>query len=217
MLVGADLQGGPGRYKVVTLEISPAGSIVDVYQKTHLVPYGEYAPFRAELSWLPMLSQIPEDAVAAHHGKVLRVAGGVVAPVLSFEDDFASLVQRRIDMGGRLLVVGTNTSTWGRSAASAQHVAMSQVNAASNGVWVVHAALSGISAFVDPQGEVAAETPMWRATTLVHDVSFARGVTFYARYGDWAAYVCVALAAAFLLASPVGLARTRWVPDTVPS
>jgi apolipoprotein N-acyltransferase len=208
MLVGADLGAGPGRYKVTSLEISAKGRIVGVYQKTHLVPYGEYAPFRSELSWLSLLNQIPEDAIAARHGKVVPIAGGVVAPVLSFEDDFASLVQRRIHLGGRLLAVGTNTSTWGRSWASAQHVAMSQVNAACNGVWAVHASLTGISAFIDPSGRVVSEAPLYEATTLVHDVTFARDVTFYARHGDWAAYGCLVISAALLLISLIS-ARKR--------
>lgn len=210
MLVGAEVDAGPGHYRVVTLNVSDRGAIRGVYQKTHLVPFGEYAPYRAELSWVPMLDQIPSDAIPASHGKIFDVGGGEVAPVLSFEDDFSSLVQRRIDLGGRLLEVGTNTSTWGRSWASAQHVALSQVNAADNGVWAVHASLSGISAFVDPWGRIVSETPLDRRTTLVHDVTFARGVTFYARYGDWAAFACLGGSAVLLLVSVgEGLRRRR--------
>ena len=54
-----------------------------------------------------------------------------------------------------MVVVATNTSTWEDSWASAQHLAMSEVRAAENGVYVVHGALTGISAFVDPTGDVA--------------------------------------------------------------
>jgi apolipoprotein N-acyltransferase len=117
-------------------------------------------------------------------------------------------------MGGRLLVVGTNTSTWGRSWASEQHVAMSQVNAAANGVWVVHGALSGISAFVDPQGHVVARSALWEATTLSHHVSFRRGETLYTRYGDWTAFASLALGGAAVV---YGLARRAWARrrDTV--
>src|SRR5947207_8969152 len=104
----------------------------------HLVPFGEYVPGRRLLSWLPLLDQIPQDAVAAHDPKSFSVDGGEVTTVLSYEGDFGSLVRQRIGAGGRLLVVATNTSTWRRSWASAQHVAMSQVRAAENGVWVVH-------------------------------------------------------------------------------
>ena len=214
MLVGADVPAGPGYYRVVTLEVTPGGRIAAVYRKTHLVPFGEYIPYRRYLRWAPMLRQVSEDAVAADHGRLFHVAGGEVAPVLSFEDDFSSLVRGRIAMGGRLLVVGTNTSTWGRSWASEQHVAMSQVNAAANGVWVVHGALSGISAFVDPQGHVVARSALWEATTLSHHVSFRRGETLYTRYGDWTAFASLALGGAAVV---YGLARRAWARrrDTV--
>lgn len=185
MIVGGNLDVGSDRYQVVALEVSPRGEIVDRYQKTHLVPFGEYVPARAALQWIPLLDQIPRDAVPGTEEVIFEVAGGEVAPVISFEGDFGSLVRRRIDLGGRLLVVATNTSTWGFSWASAQHVAFSQVRAAENGVWVAHAALSGISAFIAPDGSVVEQTPLFRATAAVHELSFAEDTTFYARTGDW--------------------------------
>jgi apolipoprotein N-acyltransferase len=139
---------------------------------------------------------------------VFDVAGGKVAPVISFEGDFGSLVRQRIDGGGRLLVVATNTSTWGRSWASAQHLAFSQVRAAENGVWVVHAALTGISGFVRPDGVVVAATPLWRGTTLVRDVSFAEDVTLYARLGDWVPLACVLGSVLAAARAAVGRRRT---------
>jgi apolipoprotein N-acyltransferase len=191
MIVGANLDIDESRYQVVALNVSADGEIVDRYQKTHLVPFGEYVPGRDLIGWLPILDQVPRDAVAADEPTVFDVAGGEVAPVISFEGDFGTLVRERIDAGGRLLVVATNTSTWGESWASAQHVAFSQVRAAENGVWAVHAALSGISAFVGPDGSVVDFTPLWTATSMIREVSFAEGASFYARTGDWMAWVCL--------------------------
>jgi apolipoprotein N-acyltransferase len=165
--------------------------VVDRYQKTHLVPFGEYVPGRDLIGWLPILDQVPRDAVRADEPTVFDVAGGRVAPVISFEGDFGTLVRGRIDEGGRLLVVATNTSTWGDSWASAQHVAFSQVRAAENGVWTIHAALSGISAFVAPDGTVVDRTPLWTATTLQDDIRFSEDASFYARTGDWVAWLCL--------------------------
>lgn len=208
MIVGANFDAGPDHYYVMALEVSPRGRVVDSYRKTHLVPFGEYVPARALLDWIPMLDQIPRDAVAGHRGVLFDVGGGKVAPVISFEGDFGSLVRRRIESGGRLLVVATNTSTWGRSWASAQHVAFSQLRAAENGVWVVHAALSGISAFVSPDGVTRAETPLQTATSVVREVRFASGVTLYTRLGDWLPIGCLAASAVVLAATVLG-ARAR--------
>lgn len=198
MIVGGNLDAGPGRYLVMAFQVSASGEVVDRYQKTHLVPFGEYVPGRDLLGWVPMLDQVPRDAIAGEEPVVFDVAGGDVAPVISFEGDFGSLVRRRIAAGGRLLVVATNTSTWGTSWASAQHVAFSQVRAAENGVWVAHAALSGVSAFVTPEGRVVEDTPLWRATKMVHGARFAEDITPYARLGDWLPLACVAASAAAL-------------------
>ncbi|MEA2508043.1 MAG: apolipoprotein N-acyltransferase [Actinomycetota bacterium] len=209
MIVGANLDVDPEHYKVVALLVSPRGKISDIYQKTHLVPFGEYVPGRRFLSWVPMLEQIPEDAIPAAHGKLFTVHGQKVAPVLSFEGDFGSLVRGRIAMGAHLLVVATNTSTWGTTPASAQHVAMSQVRAAENGVWVVHAALSGISAFIAPDGAVAASTPLWRATSIVRTLHFSTAETFYTRTGDWLPIGCLG---ASVIALGMSLIRRRNKP-----
>jgi apolipoprotein N-acyltransferase len=208
MLVGANRDRGGNNYLVVMLEVSPSGEIVDQYQKTHLVPFGEYVPARDLLGWIPMLDQVPRDALAGDEPKVFDVAGGRVATVLSFEGDFGSLVRDRIDRGGRLLVVATNTSTWGRSWASAQHLAFSQVRAAENGVWVLHAAISGISAFVEPDGTVVEETGLYEKDVITQQVAFADGITPYARVGDAPAVILIAvlLAAALLARRRVGVA-----------
>jgi apolipoprotein N-acyltransferase len=196
MIIGGNLDAAQGHYKVMAFEVSPDGKITDRYQKTHLVPFGEYVPLRSWLDWIPMLDQVPRDAIPGAAPVVFEVAGGSVAPVISFEGDFGSLVRERIERGGRLLVVATNTSTYEESWVSAQHLAFSQVRAVENGVWVVHAAISGISAFVAPDGRVIQRTPLWVKTSLVDDVRFAESITPYARIGDWLPYLCVAAVSA---------------------
>lgn len=201
MIIGGNLDVGSEKYKVMAFHVAPSGGVVDAYQKTHLVPFGEFVPARDLLGFIPMLDQVPRDAIASDVPKIFDVAGGSVAPVISYEGDFGSLVRERIDLGGRLLVVATNTSTWGYSSASAQHVAFSQVRAAENGVWVAHAALSGISAFIAPDGGVVSSTPLWTPTVLIRDVHFAEGATFYARTGDWLPWGSIAVSIAGLVLS----------------
>jgi apolipoprotein N-acyltransferase len=192
MVVGGDEDLPDNRYRVMAFLVGSNGRFEDRYQKTHLVPFGEYVPGRRFLDWIPALDQVPRDAVAAREAVLFDVARGRVAPVISFEGDFGSLVRGRIAKGGRLLVVATNTSTWGSSWASAQHVAMSKVRAAENGVYVAHGAISGISAFIDPQGRVLERIGLWEAGTMTQEVFFADEVTLYARTGDWVAYLSLA-------------------------
>lgn len=209
MIVGGNLDLDEDRYTVNAFQISPEGEIVDRYQKTHLVTFGEYVPARDSLDWLPLLAQIPRDAVPGTEKTIFDVGRGKVAPVISFEGDFGSLVRERIAGGGRLLVVATNTSTWEDSWASAQHVAFSQVRAAENGVWVAHAALTGISAFIRPDGSVVESTPLWTPTTAVEELRFATSPTFYARTGDWLPLVCIAVGIGLAAWALARRSRTR--------
>ena len=191
MIVGGNLDIDSERYRVVAFQIAPDGEIEDVYQKTHLVPFGEYVPARDMLDWIPMLDQVPRDAVPGDEPNLFDLPSATVATVISFEGDFGPLVRRTVDAGGDLLVVATNTSTWGRSWASAQHVAFSQVRAAENGVSVAHAALSGISAFIDPHGQVLESTDLYETTTITYPLTL-RSSTFYTRAGDWFVYLSAA-------------------------
>jgi apolipoprotein N-acyltransferase len=190
MIVGANLDLDASHYQVTALQVEPDGAIADTYVKTHLVPFGEYVPMRSLLDWLPILDQVPRDAVRSDEVGLFDIAGNSVAPVLSFEGDFGALVRRRMDDGGRLLVVATNTSTWGESWASAQHLAFSQVRAAETGVWVAHVAISGISGLIAPDGRLTESLPLWADGTIVADVRFAEDTTIYAQTGEWVPMLC---------------------------
>ncbi len=191
LIVGGNLDVDDDHYKVMALLVSADGEVVDVYQKTHLVPFGEFLPARAALDWIPILDQIPRDAIPADHPVIFDLDGSKVATVISFEGDFGSLVRGRIAMGGRLLVVATNTSTWGDTGASPQHLAFSQVRAVENGVWVAHDAISGISGFIAPNGDVVEQTELRTADVIIQDMYFANDITLYARVGDWLPLLCL--------------------------
>ncbi|MDQ4065220.1 MAG: apolipoprotein N-acyltransferase [Actinomycetota bacterium] len=201
MIVGANLDAPEDRYLVTALLVSSTGEFVDRYQKRHLVPFGEYVPWRSGLDWIPMLDQVPRDAVVGSVAKnftvPVRDAGDEsdqtyeVGTVISFEGDFSNLVREHVALGAQLLVVATNTSTWERTWASAQHVAMSQVRAAETRVPVAHAALSGISAAIGPDGVVRETTPLYEEATLVYDITTSSDVSIYARTGEWLPILCM--------------------------
>ena len=185
MIAGGNEDVDEDTYRVSAFFVDRSGAIVDRYRKTHLVPFGEYVPLRSLLGRLPILDQVPRDAIAGDEGKLFRVKDIDVAPVISFEGDFGSLVRGRIASGGDILVVATNTSTWLNSWASEQHVAFSQVRAAENATPVVHAAISGISAFISDRGEVLESLPLYRPGSLVRSVAPRATTTPYTRFGDW--------------------------------
>ena len=207
MIVGANLDVDEDKYMVVALLVSAEGEIVDRYQKTHLVPFGEYIPARNFFDWIPMLEQVPRDAVAGNEPHNFEVAGVPIATVISFEGDFGPLVRDRVASGGRVVVVATNTSTWGDSWASSQHLAFSRVRAAENGVPVIHAALSGVSAFVEPDGEIlGTRSRLYKEAVLIQEVTPPSAITPYARSGDWLPLVAAIIG---LVAVVAGWRRPR--------
>lgn len=184
MIVGGNEDVDQDRYRVSAFFVDRTGVITDRYRKTHLVPFGEYVPFRSLIGSLPILQQVPRDAVPGDEGKLFRVGDIDVAPVISFEGDFGSLVRGRIADGGDVLVVATNTSTWLHSWASAQHVAFSQVRAAENATPVVHAAISGVSAFISDRGELLDSLPLYEQGSMIRAVAPRVTTTPYTRFGE---------------------------------
>jgi len=195
-LVGviAGLQDGHHRLYNQSLLYNGQGQVVTRYTKVHLVPFGEYVPWRHELSFLKELQQIPYDFTPGRRQPLLHVDGIPFAAVICFENSFPSLDRRLVDRGGRFIVVSTNNASYGRTAASRQHLAMSQLRAVENGRWVVHAAVSGISAFIDPHGRVFRSTGLYRRTTDRMTIRASPAKTIYTRFGDWFAWTSLGMA-----------------------
>jgi hypothetical protein len=173
--------------------------VVGRYTKRHLVPFGEYVPWRRELSFLKELQQIPYDFTPGTSGNLLHVDGVAFANVICYENSFPSLVRPMVDGGGAFVVVSTNNASYGRTAASRQHLAMSQMRAVENGRWVVHAAVSGISAFIDPHGHVYRPTGLYQRTIDRGTIRASTAKTFYTRFGDYFPWAALALTALLLL------------------
>jgi apolipoprotein N-acyltransferase len=201
------------------------GRLVDRYTKVHLVPFGEYVPWRAVLGWISALDQIPRDltpgdelhtiACPAGDASCGRMAGLTFADVICYENTFPSLDRRLVDQGAQVIVVSTNNASYGRTAASRQQLIMSRLRAVENGRWVVHAAVSGISAFVDPNGGVHQPTDLFEKTTDRMTVEASTAKTLYTRYGDWFPWAC-ALLVVGLLAVPRRRRRPA-APERLPA
>jgi apolipoprotein N-acyltransferase len=189
-LVGA-IRAAPGdRFYNQVLLYSGQGRIAGRYTKNHLVPFGEYVPFHAALGWTQRYRRGNADLAAGHDLTVFRVDGVVVGTPICFENAFPDLFRRFVAKGAGLMVVSTNDSSFLLSPASREHVIMSQLRAAETGRWVVHAAISGQSAIVDPRGRVVARTGLFERTILRATIPASTARTLYVRWGDWFPWAC---------------------------
>jgi apolipoprotein N-acyltransferase len=180
------------------------GSLAGIYAKQRLVPFGEFVPFRSFLQ--PMvreLDRIPVDLVAGKSSTVFSLPEGKFASVICYESTYPDLVRSFVQRGARFLVVSTNFSSFDRSAAADQHIAFSQLRAAEHRMWVAHAAVSGKSAVIAPDGEVIDRTELFTQDVLTPTIRFAEKMTLYARLGDWVPYGAIGLVILLLVVGPV--------------
>jgi apolipoprotein N-acyltransferase len=208
-LVGAITETPGGRLYNEDLLYTGDGEVVDRYAKNHLLPFGEFVPFRDALDWIPDVQRVRTDLSPGAAPGRFNIPSGGFAGIICFENAFPDLVRDFVteDMG--FLVVSTNNSTFGISAAPEQHVVLSELRAVESGRWVVHGALSGVSAMIDPDGDVVRSTPLFRPAVLRTDIRRASGTTVYDAVGGW-------LPVAFLLFLALGyLTPRRARPRTV--
>jgi apolipoprotein N-acyltransferase len=203
--VGISSDGGmrPAAYYDSAFVIDATGVVLDRYDKTHLVPFGEFVPFqrlldvffRAFARGIAETSVTPGDAPRALD-IALPDGGAVRAGVpICYELLFPDLVRRFAADGAQLLLAVTNDAWYGRTGAPYQFLAITALRAAESQLWLARAANTGVSAFIDPRGEVRAQTPIFERGLLVADVPLgSRSATsFYVRHGDLFAFGCWAL------------------------
>jgi apolipoprotein N-acyltransferase len=185
-------------------EPTGTGRTDEIYAKRHLVPFGEYVPWRSALSFIPELQQVPTDFEPGRDPAVFTVGDHRAGALICFESAFAPLGRQYARLGADVLAVLTNNRSYRRSANSAQHLAMGQFRAAETGRPLLQGAISGISALVDHRGRVESRTRLFEPTVLVGEVVTYRGRTPYTAVGEW-----VPVASAVLLATVAAVSRRR--------
>jgi apolipoprotein N-acyltransferase len=141
-----------GRYYNSALLISRDANNLDIYDKLHLVPFGEYIPLRKILGFLETVVPIGEITP----GKVYKVFDhpAKFSVLICFEDLFPALSRRFVKEGAGILVNITNDAWYKESPAPYQHLQASVLRAVENRVFLVRAANTGISCFIAPNGEI---------------------------------------------------------------
>ena len=183
------------------------GRIVATYDKAHLVPYGEYLPLE---SWLGPLGlrrvvTVPGSFDSGAGPRTLAVAGlPSFSPLICYEAIFPGAVRDPLDRPEWLLNV-TNDGWFGETSGPYQHLAQARLRAIEEGLPLVRAANTGISAVIDPYGRIIASLPLGTEGTLDGELPGALPPTVYARYGDAVFGLCLALA--LLLGTMVAPAR----------
>ncbi len=200
LVSGTRIDGEDNFYNVNVL-YSPDGVKVGEYLKRHPVPFGEYVPLRGLFDFVPQLDRVPRDMIRGTEAVVFPTEQGGLGSVISFEGSFARSMRSTAKAGAQVMVVTTNTSSYGKSPATDQAIGMVKVNAAAIGLDTVYASITGKSTFIDGNGTVGETTEQLDELVLYGDIQYNADVpTVWVRFGDWLAILAMIGAAAALAA-----------------
>ena len=174
LLIGAVLDEPPGHGSNVSLFYLPGVAEPQRYVKLHPVPFAEYIPSRRFFRIFTPMADLAGNFIAGDEIGVFTVptAGGDYAalPTICFEVAYDQLMRNSVEAAGEvpsLLVVQTNTATFGYTAESEQQFAISRIRAIEHGRSVVHVSTVGVSGFVAPDGSVTEKTALFTADQRV--------------------------------------------------
>ncbi|MFQ5794558.1 MAG: apolipoprotein N-acyltransferase [Candidatus Bipolaricaulia bacterium] len=178
-------------YNTVAL-ITPAGEVAGVYDKRHLVPFGEYIPFRRLLSRLGVADELPVDFDRGTDYRLITASLGTIGAPISFESTFPSISRTFTRQGAELLINVTNDVWYGDSPAPTQQFSKAVFRAVENRRYLVQSSHTRISGIIAPDGEILHRSTSNDQEILYGTVSLQDEQTFYTRYGDWFVYLLAA-------------------------
>jgi apolipoprotein N-acyltransferase len=160
-------------------------SPVQAYRKSHLVPFGEFIPLRPVLA--PIVQTLAIPLTDFSRGDIaqrpLAVAGQKVAVNICYEDAFGEEIIRQLPEA-TILVNVSNVAWFGDSLAPMQHLQIAQMRALETGRHMLRATNTGMTAVVDPRGEVLNVAPTFQTASVETTISGHAGSTPYVRIGN---------------------------------
>jgi len=180
--------------------LNGTGQKVFLYDKIHLVPFGEYEPF-------PLIHQVvtsvSEEVGGFRKGKERSVGqfanGNTFSVFICYEAIYAGEIREFANRGAQLLINVSNDGWFGKSEAAEQHIRMARVRAVENRRWLLRDTNSGITAVIDPYGNVRRVMQRDARDSADLPYDFRTDKTIYTRFGDWFAWMCVAISAILVL------------------
>lgn len=197
LLIGSvEADASSGKNANALLMLTPTGDITGSYRKRQLVPFGEYVPFRRAMPWLEALHVTVFDMKAGGDRQALLDGGpgvGKIGATICFESSYPRFLREQVARGAGLLVISTDDTWFGRTAAPRQHSAIAAVRAAESDRYLVRSAATGVSQVIDPTGRVLAEADLFKPAVVSAPVESRATRTPYVRWGDWFVGFCALL------------------------
>jgi apolipoprotein N-acyltransferase len=187
--------------------VNPRGDWVARYDKVHLVPFGEYVPFKQWLGFAGGLTKEVGDFTRGVLREPLQAGNEKLGVFICYESIFPDEVRLFAAHGAQVFVNISNDGWYGDSGAYAQHLKQARMRAIENDRWLLRDTNTGVTAAIDPYGRIIESVPRKTRTALNAPYALENGTTFYTRHGDWLAYTCAIISIgtiAFALTSGKG-------------
>lgn len=167
--------------------------IVGRYDKMHLVPFGEYVPLSRVIGFVRGWAEFISDLTPGSRAVVFPGPPAPFAVVICYEGIFPELVRTFVKGGARVIVNMTNDAWFGHTSGPWQHLTMYPFRAVEHRTAIVRAANTGVSAFIAPTGRIVRALGLFERGTMAERVPLRAGQTLYTRFGDWVAYLALAV------------------------
>ncbi len=164
-----------------------------VYDKIHLVPFGEYVPLKDILFFIDKVVVGIGDYKPGTRYLRAHTSWGEFATIICYEAIFPDLVRRFFVKRGDLIVNITNDAWFGRTTGPYQHFSISRFRAIENRIPLLRAANTGISGVIGPSGRVLKKTELFKTAYITEEIPLWRGKSIYRRYGDIFSYLTISI------------------------
>ncbi len=205
LLAGAVCRYG-GNYYNSALFIDKSGTLKEIYNKLHLVPFGEFVPLKNIFPFLETIAPIGDITAGKEYTIFKQPAPFGV--LICFEDLFPELSRQFVKQGAKFLVNITNDAWYKEGSAPYQHFAASVFRAIENHVYIARSANTGISGFIDPFGRILSVIHGARGKEIFIKGYSSQNIyldstrrTFYNQYGDFFVALCLLLFACVIIFS----------------
>jgi apolipoprotein N-acyltransferase len=181
-----------------TAFVTSQGDFAGRYNKMHLVPFGEYVPFKELFFFAQNLLHEAGTFDAGATRTLFSVNGHRYGTFICYESIFADEVSQFVRNGADVLINASNDGWYGDTSAPWQHLNMVRMRAIENHRWILRATNTGVTASIDPNGRVVEAAPRHTRTSIRVGFGYEHDLTFYTAHGDWFAWLCSIVTAAAL-------------------
>lgn len=169
------------------------------HYKMHLVPFGEYTPYKPVFSFISKFTHAIGELTPGHEYVMHDFSGYRFGSPICYEIIFPDIVRNFVRKGATFLVTITNDGWYGISSAPYQHFAIAVIRAVENKRYLLRSATTGISGIIDPYGRILERSTLNTTTFLSADITPISQFTFYTRYGYWLPFLSLTLSGIFFI------------------